>query len=90
MSIRTSSRTIAFDKPFRLAGYDDDLPAGRYVVDTDEELLAGLSFPVYRRIRTILNIAARNGNPGLARAVTVDSAELDAALARDTAPRFGD
>jgi hypothetical protein len=30
------------------------LPAGNYEVVTDEELIEGLSFPVYRRVATIM------------------------------------
>jgi hypothetical protein len=86
MPVRTTKRSIVFEKPFRLAGYDRDLPAGRYVVETDEELVEGISFPVYRRVLTILHLAARNGNPNLMRTVTVDPADLEAALARDQPP----
>ena len=89
MSIRTSRKTLVFGSPFRLAGYGEDLPAGEYVVETDEELVAGVSFPVYRRTRTILHLAARNGNPNLTREVSVDGAELDAAFTRDAGTTSG-
>ena len=41
--------TRASGKPVKLEGVDRELPAGSYRVTTDEELIEGLSFPVYRR-----------------------------------------
>jgi hypothetical protein len=49
--MRTLSKTVVFTKPFLLKGVDRTLPAGNYRVVTDEELIEGLSFPVYRRLR---------------------------------------
>ena len=51
MLTRASDKTWAFGKPFKLEGVDRELPAGSYRVTTDEELIEGLSFPVYRRVR---------------------------------------
>lgn len=49
MTTRTSKRTVVFRRPFVLGGFDEVLPAGAYNVETDEELLEGISFPAYRR-----------------------------------------
>ena len=54
MTIRTSSKTVVFTRPFSLTGVDEVLPAGSYVVQTDEELIEGLSFLSYRRIATAI------------------------------------
>jgi hypothetical protein len=62
------------------------LPAGTYSVETDEELLEGISFPAYRRILTLIHLHAKPGHPGLTQTLTVDPNELDAALKRDQAP----
>ena len=69
MLTRTREKTWAFRKPFTLKGIDRELPAGSYRVATDEELIEGLSFPVYRRVATMIFIPAqsatrrdRNGN----------------------------
>ncbi|MCZ6894589.1 MAG: hypothetical protein O7H40_11155 [Gammaproteobacteria bacterium] len=85
MAIRTSTRTVTFRRPFVLGGFDEMLPAGAYRVETDEELLEGISFPAYRRILTLLHLHSRPGHPGLSPTLTIDPNELDAALERDRA-----
>jgi hypothetical protein len=85
MTIRTSEKTVTFSKPFVIGGFDEVLPAGAYSVETDEELLEGISFPAYRRILTVIHLRAESSNPGLARTLTIDPNELDAALQRDQA-----
>jgi hypothetical protein len=47
MTIRTTSKTVTFSRPFFLKGVDRLLPPGDYRVVTDEELIEGLSFPAY-------------------------------------------
>jgi hypothetical protein len=53
---RTREATLNFCRPFPLKGIDGMLPAGAYRVVTDEELIEGLSFPVYRRVATMIFI----------------------------------
>jgi hypothetical protein len=86
MTIRTSEKTVTFRNPFVIGGFDEVLPAGVYSVETDEELLEGISFPAYRRILTVIHLHAEPNKPGLARTLTVDPNDLDAALQRDQAP----
>jgi hypothetical protein len=83
MTTRTSQKTVTFSRPFALAGFDDVLPAGAYSVETDEELIEGISFAAYRRISTLLRLPATSGPPQLTRAVTIDAGDLEAALQRD-------
>jgi hypothetical protein len=45
MTARTSRKSVTFTQPFSLSGIDEVQPAGTYTVETDEELLPGLSFP---------------------------------------------
>lgn len=77
---------MTFTRSFVIGGTGDVLAAGTYDVETDEELLEGLSFPAYRRIATFLY--SRAAPPGAAhfRVLTIDPAELDAALERDRTP----
>jgi hypothetical protein len=56
MTTRTRRETIVFHQPFRLRGIDRELPAGSYDVVTDEELIEGLSFPVFRRLTTLITL----------------------------------
>lgn len=72
-----------FEKAFTLGDLDEVLPPGSYQVETDEELIGDLSFRAYRRIMTVIHLRPNPGKPGLARTLTVDPAELDAALTRD-------
>ena len=89
MTMRTRSTTVTFTRPFLLRGIDGVQPAGTYTVETDEELLQALSFPAYRRVATLMFLPSPPGSAasaaGLARVVTIDPGELEAALARDTA-----
>ena len=76
---------MTFASPFVLGGSDEVLPAGAYIVETDEELLEGLSFPAYRRILTLIHLHAEPKYPGRMRTLTIDPTELDAAFVRDKA-----
>jgi hypothetical protein len=81
---RTTSRTVTFTHPFALNGVDGVQPAGSYVVETDEELVDSLSFPVYRRTATWLHLPRSDGgtNRGMAMSQTalIDPDELDRVL----------
>jgi hypothetical protein len=59
------------------------LPAGAYEVLTDEELIEGLSFPVYRRVSTMIIVPAPRTTS--IEMLTIDPRELQAALNRDAA-----
>ena len=84
MNIRTTRTTVTFVNSFKIGGFDEIFPPGTYDVDTDEELLEGLSFPVYRRILTLFHLPAKSGKPGQSRALKIDPVELDVALEYDT------
>ena len=62
MTIRTTSKTITFNRPFCLKGVDRWLPPGDYRVVTDEELIEGLSFPAYHRLSTVIFVPAQSGS----------------------------
>ena len=83
MTIRTSKKTVIFRKPFILVGLDGEQPAGAYCVETDEELLEGMSRTAYRRVLTLIHLHAR---PGRRQMLPIDPTELDLALKRDQAP----
>ena len=44
MDRRTSREAVTFARPFTLRGIDGEQPAGTYLVETDAELIPGLSF----------------------------------------------
>ena len=83
MLTRTHEKTWTFSKPFMLKGVDRELPAGSYRVATDEELIEGLSFPVYRRIATMIFAPGRNR--ASLEMLSIDPDDLQAAQERDAA-----
>jgi hypothetical protein len=83
MPIRTKRDSVSFSRPFALKGVDHTLPAGSYLVVTDEELIEGLSFPVYRRVSTMIHVPGHRGSS--IEMVAIDPADLRAAQDRDTA-----
>lgn len=86
MFSRTSRKTVTFSHPFVLTGIDGVQPAGTYTVETDEELVDGLSFPVYRRVATVILLMASAGGAGLVQAATIDPLDLERAEQADAAP----
>ena len=85
MATRTNRKTVIFARPFLLNDIGRVLPAGAYEVLTDEELIEGLSFPVYRRVSTMIIVPAPAPRTSSVEMLTVDPRELQAALNRDAA-----
>lgn len=88
MLTRTTRKTVTFHSPFSLVGVERLLPAGDYEVVTDEELIDGLSFPVYRRVATTMLVPAQSYQ-GSVEMLTVDPLDLAAAAERDTKSKAG-
>jgi hypothetical protein len=74
---RSRERIWKFNRPFRLEGVDRPLAAGDYRVTTDEILIEGLSFPVYRRVATTILVPGRVS--GSVEVFSIDPADLNAA-----------
>lgn len=85
MTERTTQTTVIFNHPSRLHGLDLPLAAGAYVVETEEEIIPGLSFLAYRRIRTSIILPVDNGLYSGRQVTEIDPEDLLAALARDVA-----
>ena len=81
--MRTTRKNVKFNHPFLIEGVDRVLPAGVYEVVTDEELIEGLSFPVYRRLATMILAPKRSSQPSI-EMFTIDPRDLAAAMKRDT------
>jgi hypothetical protein len=82
MTMRTTTKTVTFRRPFYLKGVDRLLPPADYRVVTDEELIEGLSFPAYRRVSTVIFVPAESGSA--IEMVTIDPLDLQAAMDRET------
>lgn len=85
MFTRTTRKTVTFAHSFSLAGVDGPLPAGTYTVETDEELVDGVSFPVYRRTATVILLPSPAGGPVLSQVATIDPEDLERAEREDAA-----
>ena len=82
MTSRIRRETLVFSRPFRLRGWKEPHPAGTYALETEEELIDGLSFTAYRRVGTTLT---REATPGghCRQVIPVDLADLEAAVAAE-------
>jgi hypothetical protein len=85
MVMRTKRVTLTFQHPFSLKGVDRRLAAGDYEVVTDEELIEEVSFPVYRRVATLIFLPADAGEPSSIEMVNIDPVDLALAHQRDQA-----
>jgi citrate lyase beta subunit len=85
MTMRTRKWTVTFTRPFRLGELGDEFPAGDYSIETDEELVDGVSFPVYRRTATMMQLIADPLRPGVTETAVIDPRQLEAALEADAA-----
>jgi hypothetical protein len=80
VTTRTQRRTVEFRRAFLLKGMI--LPPGKYDIVSDEELIEGLSFPVFRRVSTIIFVPAA-AQASAVEMVAVDPRDLQAAQDRD-------
>jgi hypothetical protein len=87
VATRTQRKTVVFSHPFQLKGVDRVLPPGDYEVVTDEELIEGLSFPVYRRVSTAIIVPAQSHQASSVEMVATDPRDLQSAQDRDTAAK---
>jgi hypothetical protein len=85
MMTRTTRKTVTFLHPFTLKGVDRTLPPGEYQTVMDEELIDGLSFPVYRRTSTMMFVPAQSYGGSSIEMVTIDPLDLQAAQDLDAA-----
>lgn len=83
MSLRTVRSTVSFDASFVLEGIDRLFPGGAYKIESDEELIQGISFTAYRRTATLIHLHENPRQPGLTETLRVEPAVFDAALERD-------
>ncbi|MBN9246551.1 MAG: hypothetical protein J0I81_03715 [Hyphomicrobium sp.] len=83
MRERTTRTSVTFLRPFSLAGIDEKLDAGTYIVETSEELIEGLSFIVYRRVSTTIEAPTKVFGQAARQVITIDPLDLEAAVVLD-------
>ena len=81
MTVRTSRKTVTFGRPFVLQGFARVLPAGDYVIDTQEERSDTSLTLAWRHVSTIMRVHV----DGAVECPAVDPLELAEALLRDRA-----
>ena len=74
MTTRTCRKLVTFAQPFLLRAIDAVVPAGTYKVDTDEELIDGLSFLAYHRTATWIHLPSIATNSQM---ILVQPSELE-------------
>jgi hypothetical protein len=82
MTVRSHSEAVVFRSAFLLKGVDRVLPPGSYRVVTEEELIESLSFPVYRRMSTVIFVPGP-AQRGTWEMIGIEPADLIAAQDRD-------
>ena len=88
LTTRAKFGTVLFTRPFFLRKINRELPAGSYVVETEEETLEGVSAPSYRRVEMRLFVPRIVGKSD-AEMWIISPGDFDAALALDRAPPSG-
>jgi hypothetical protein len=83
MMTRTQHRTVHFNAPFLLSGFEAVQPPGDYEVQEDEELIQGISWQAYRRVATLMTLPSRAVKSTSHRLVRINPQELETALLRD-------
>jgi hypothetical protein len=89
MTTRTHRKLVTFAQPFLLRAIDAVVPAGVYNVDTDEELIDGLSFLAYRRTATWIHLPSITTTSGSSQMVLVQPSELDGSYELHQASEHG-
>lgn len=82
MTSRTTRSFVTFAFPFVIAGYSDELPAGKYEILVEEDLIEGPSFMAYRRTSTQILIDGQIG-VGRMEIRPTDVEDLELALSLD-------
>jgi hypothetical protein len=88
--MRTTQTNVTFAHSFTLGSHGEELPAGRYLIELEEELIQGVSFPAYQRTATMMHLLPNPQRPGVTEVVVVDHEDLQEALAEDAARAAAD
>ena len=85
MTERTTHTTVVFEHPFMVGTGEGPFPAGTYLIETEEELIPGLSFQAYRRVRTTIKVPIERGIHTALQDLVIDPKELQKAHQLDAA-----
>ena len=79
MTTRTTQRFVTFKHPFALEMVGGLIPAGVYLIETDEESIDSASRLAWRKVATTIHVRAN----GAVQVLPITSAQLDEVLLRD-------
>jgi hypothetical protein len=80
MTNRIKRMMVTLPEPFLLTGLDKPIPAGRYEITTEEELLGDSVYSAYRRISATIYVSQVPGRAGISQNIEVTESELSALL----------
>jgi hypothetical protein len=86
MTTRIKKSTMTFVRPFVLDGFEGMLPAGTYELESEQEILDGMSLPDCLRTSVLIHLHSKDRSPALARTLTVPWDVLESAQIRDQSP----
>lgn len=81
MTTRSTSRLVTFEHPFVLDGFARSVPAGTYLVQTEEELMDTVLSYAWKRASTAIRLPTATGTQD----VFIDPDQLNTLLLRDRA-----
>ena len=76
MEPRKTKTFIDIPVPFQLAAMQEQWPAGKYQITTEEEALGDFMFEAFRRLATTIYLPPRAGDFGVGQVVPVNPSEL--------------
>ncbi|WP_299614500.1 hypothetical protein [uncultured Tateyamaria sp.] len=83
MDDQTTKTVAVFDRPFKLPGFDETLPAGEYDIETELASPPDHKDPQAWKASVVVHLHPRLSHPGLTRSLSVSLLDLDRARARD-------
>ena len=83
MDNQTAKTVAVFDRPFKLPGFDETLPAGEYEIETELATPPDHRDPEAWKASVVVHLHPRVSHPGLTRSLSVSLVDLDHARAKD-------
>ncbi len=83
MEDQTAKSVAVFDRPFKLPGFDETLPAGEYDIETEIASPPDHKNPQAWKASVVVHLHPCLSHPGLTRSLSVSLADLDDARAKD-------
>lgn len=83
MDDQTAKTIAVFDRPFKLPGFDETLPAGEYDIETELASPPDHKDPQAWKASVVVHLHPRASHPGLTRSLSVSLVDLDHARAKD-------